>query len=230
MINVAIIPARLGSKRIKNKNIKIFFDKPIIYWTLKKIKKSRIFDLIVVSSDSDKILELSKKYGADVTITRPKNLSSDKSKTFDVIKHAIKFLEKLNLKINNVSCIYPCTPFLKIKDLKKSFTILNKNPRKLVMSVVKYSHPIERSFKLSGTKRIIFNNKKFKNYRTQDFNSHYHDAGQFYSLKYNSKDIENSKRIGLELPSWRAIDIDNSDDWKKAEIIFKSFKNYFLIN
>lgn len=230
MVNVAIIPARIGSKRIKNKNIKIFFDKPMIYWTIKKIKKSRIFDLIVVSSDSNKILELSKRYGADITIKRLKNLSNDKSKTFDVIKHAIKFLEKLNLKINNVSCIYPCTPFLKIEDLKKSFAILKKNPKKLIMSIAKYSHPIERAFKLTRTKRIIFNNKKFKNYRTQEFMSHFYDAGQFYSFKYNLKDIENSKRIGLELPCWRVIDIDTIDDWKKAEIMFKSFKNYFLIN
>jgi pseudaminic acid cytidylyltransferase len=227
MINVAIIPARQRSKRIKNKNIRIFFGKPIIYWTINKIRKSKIFDLIVVSSDSNKILKLAKKYGVDLTIQRPKSLSNDKSKTFDVIKHAMKFLEKFNLKINNVCCIYPCTPFLKIGDLKKSFAILKKNPRKLVMPIVKYSHPIERAFKLSNAKRVIFNNKKFKNYRTQDFNSHYYDAGQFYSFKYNLTNIENSKRIGLELPCWRAIDIDNRDDWKKAEILFNSFKNYF---
>ena len=67
-MNIAIIPARIGSKRIKKKNIKLFNSKPMIFWTIKKIKESRIFDLIVVSSDSQKILNMSKNYKADILI------------------------------------------------------------------------------------------------------------------------------------------------------------------
>jgi len=82
MVNVAIIPARVGSKRIKNKNIRIFCGKPIIYWTIKKIRKSNLFDKIIVSSDSKKILNISKKFGADIVIRRDQKLSNALRQSF----------------------------------------------------------------------------------------------------------------------------------------------------
>ena len=94
---VAIIPARFGSKRIKKKNIKIFYSKPMITWVLSKLVKSKVFDKIIVSSDSKSILEISKKSGANILIKRPRNLSGDKIATLPVIIHAI---DELRLKYN----------------------------------------------------------------------------------------------------------------------------------
>ena len=91
---IAIIPARYGSKRIKRKNIKLFHSKPIIYWTIKKLIKSNIFDKIVVSSDSQLILDLSKKFGAQILIKRASNLSGDKVPTREVILDTLKKLKK----------------------------------------------------------------------------------------------------------------------------------------
>ena len=129
--NTAIFIARGGSKRIKNKNIKKFHGKPIIYWTYKIVKKSKCFQKIVLSSDSDKILNIGKKIGFDILIKRPQNISDNHSDTNKVINHAIKCLSK-KINMENVCCIYPCSVFIKISTLKKALKILKKNPKSFI--------------------------------------------------------------------------------------------------
>ena len=228
----AIIPARFGSKRIKKKNIKNFHKKPMISWTLKKIVKSNIFDKIVVTSDSKKILNLSKKNGADMLIHRPKNLSGDNVATLPAIRHAIKQVQKKNIARKEifVCCIYPCNPFLNLKDLKKGLDICKKNTSNFVFPLVEYSHPIQRALSLDknlNTKLFFKNNSKK---RTQDLRKAYFDAGQFYwgisDFWYQKNNIHKYGKC-LVIPSWRVVDIDNLNDWKRAEILFKNHYKYF---
>ena len=120
-MNIAIIPARKGSKRIKNKNIKTFFGKPVIYYSIIAAKKCKIFDKIIVSTDCKKIAKISKQYGAEVLFPRPKNLSNDKVDTVSVIHYEIKKLLKKEKKINFVCCVYPCSPLINHKVILKSF-------------------------------------------------------------------------------------------------------------
>ena len=134
LTNIAIIPARMGSKRIKEKNIKNFHSKPIIEWTFRIIKKSNIFQKIVLSSESNRILNLGRRLGFDILIKRPKNLAADHTGTIEVIQHAIRELEKEFL-IKNICCVYPCNPFIQIKDLKKSIYLLNKNKNSFVVPI-----------------------------------------------------------------------------------------------
>jgi pseudaminic acid cytidylyltransferase len=224
-MNIAIIPARAGSKRIKNKNIKNFYKKPMIYWVIKKILNSNLFDLIVVSSDSQKILNLSKKYGVTTVIKRPKKLANDYADTSSVILHSIKYLIKNKISVKNICCIYPCNPFLKIVDLVKGYSLLKKNPKSLIFAVAKYSHPIQRALKMGKNNKITFINRSFKNRRTQDLKNYYYDAAQFYIGKiYAWKNYNTSSKIGVEIPEWRVADIDNYSDWKKAELLFKIIK------
>tara|TARA_B100002019_G_scaffold292993_1_gene318152 strand:+ start:922 stop:1614 length:693 start_codon:yes stop_codon:yes gene_type:complete len=230
-MNIVIIPARSGSKRIKNKNIKNFLGFPIIKYPLKTIIKSKIIDMITVSTNSKKIGKISKKYGADLILSRNKKLSNDYSTTHQVVKDAIIKLEKLNYKIDNVFCIYPCNPFLNINDLKKAISILKKNNKiKYIFPGVRYSHPIERAFSLQKN-FAKFLKKKKTSMRTQDCKPYYHDAGQFYLGSRDSwmknEDIHNSSYV-IEIPSFRALDIDSIDDWKKAEILYKSNKNQLI--
>ena len=92
---LAVIPARKGSKRIVNKNIKKFNNVPIIAYSIKAAKKSKVFDYISVSTDCKKIAKIAKKYGANIDFVRPKKISNDKAKTLEVIKHSIKFYENM---------------------------------------------------------------------------------------------------------------------------------------
>ena len=149
---VAIIPARGGSKRIKGKNIKKFKGDPAISSTIKKLKKSKIFSRILVSTDSSKIMKISKKAGADIPFVRPKNLSDDYVSDFPVITHCIKFLNYKNYKFNYVCCVYPVNPFLRISDLKKGLIKIKKRKTGFVFSAVKYQFPFFRSFIVSKKK------------------------------------------------------------------------------
>jgi pseudaminic acid cytidylyltransferase len=225
-MNIAIIPARGGSKRIKNKNVKIFNKKPIIELTYKILKKSKIFNLIILSSDSPKICKLGKKIGFDFILLRNKNLAKDTTDTKSVIKQVIIDLSK-KIKVKNVCCVYPCNPFLQINDLKNCLKILKKNNNKFIFPVTNYSHPIDRAFRLNKSDEIKFFKKENANKNTQTFKESYHDAGQFYWGKKNTwlKNIFlHTNGIGYKIPNFRVVDIDNLNDWKKAEIIYKGLK------
>jgi CMP-N-acetylneuraminic acid synthetase len=195
----------------------------IIEFTLKILKKSKIFNFIILSSDSIKICKLGKKIGFDLVLLRDKKLAKDSSDTKSVIKHVVTDISK-NLKFENVCCVYPCNPFLQIKDLKNCLRLLHKNKKKFIFPVTKYSHPIDRAFRLSNLNEVKFLNPKNANENTQTFKDTFHDAGQFYWGKKSTwlKDFFlHSNGIGYQIPNFRVVDIDNLDDWKKAEIIYK---------
>ena len=226
-MNIAIITARKNSKRIKNKNIKIFLGKPIIAWTIISALKTKIFSNVIVSTDSVKIANISKNYGAEVPFFRPKNISGDKTTTREVILHAIDWLEKNDFEFNNICCLYPTAPLMNYKDIRNAYNILKKNPHKYIFSACKYSYPIQRSFYISkkGTK-IVFskNEKKF----SQSFANTYHDAGQFYFAHKNTFrkkiTIFSSKAKPIIFPNQKVQDIDNIEDWKICEEKFKILK------
>ena len=121
-MNLAIIPARKSSKRIKNKNIINFFNEPIIVKTLKQIKKTKIFDKIIVTSDSNKILKISKKLGVD-TFLREKKLSGDKVPVLKVIRNVLK---NIKYNVDFVLYFYPTSIFVKKKYISESIEILKK--------------------------------------------------------------------------------------------------------
>ena len=126
-MNIAIIPARAGSKRIPNKNIKLFSGKPVIYYPIEAALSSKIFSKVIISTDSKKIAKIGQKFGAEAPFIRPKVLSNDYTIIADVIKHALEFLQRKKLKPNFVCCIFPVNPFIRKSDIlkgyKKSLTI-----------------------------------------------------------------------------------------------------------
>ena len=125
-MKVAIIPAREKSKRIKYKNIKKFLGTPIIEITFKKLKSFKIFDKIILDTESEKIIKATSHLNFDLIIKRPKFLSNDKKSTYQVMDHAIKILKKDFKNITNLTCVYPCNPFLKKKLFVKAFKKLKK--------------------------------------------------------------------------------------------------------
>ena len=136
--NLLIIPARKGSKRIKNKNIKIFFGKPIIYYSIQKGKQSGLFSKIVVSTDCKKIAKIAKKFGASVDFLRPAHLSTDKVSTASVIQHVLKFLKKRREVYKYVCCIYPVAPLINLSIFKKCYNILRTSNFNYVFPVSKH--------------------------------------------------------------------------------------------
>lgn len=223
-MNLAIIPARKSSKRIKDKNIINFFGVPIISTTIKLIKNTKLFSRIIVTSDCEKILAISKKYGAEIYL-RKKKLAGDKIPIVNVIKD---LLNNSNLNINNVFYFYPTSIFIKKKYLLDSLKILKKKPNSMVLSVCEYSHPIERSLIMNSKNEIKFKYKKNILKQTQYFQKSYYDAGQFGLAKkkyFLDNNVKNKKIIGYVLNDYEACDIDNYQDLKKAKFLYKKLKN-----
>ena len=224
-MNIAIIPARKNSKRIKNKNIKIFNGKPIIYWTIKTAVNSKLFSDVYVSTDSKKISQLAVKYGAKVLYPRPLNLSNSYATIIKVIKYEIKNLERRNIKFKNVCCIFPATPLLKSRYLSKGLILLKKTKFKgFVFVGNEISKSNLRGFYFKNNNLNLIQ-KKFKNTRTQDLPNIYRDAGQFYwgtkKLWKKEQDVFNKNSNILLLPYSKSVDIDNLKDWKDAEFYAK---------
>ena len=122
---IGIIPARSGSKAVKNKNIKQINNMPLIYWTINTALKSKL-DEVIVSTDSRKIKKICEKYGAKVPFIRPLRISKDNSKSIDVVKHALKFYEKKNIFYDAVLLLQPTCPLRTVQDINKSLKILKK--------------------------------------------------------------------------------------------------------
>lgn len=222
-MNVAIIPARGGSKRIPRKNIKFFDGKPMIAWSIEAANRSEIFDKIIVSTDDEEIAEISEKFGAQIPFFRPKELSDDFTGTTEVIKHAIDFLNKDGFDIKFACCIYAIAPLINFLDLKKSFEVINKNNWSYVFSVSEYSTSIYRSFTTNSKGGINMIFPENFTARSQDLPISLFDAAQFYWGKAeawtNEIKIFDKKSCPYVLPNWRVCDIDTFEDWRRLELM-----------
>ena len=221
---LAIIPARLNSKRIKKKNIKLFKGKPMISYAINKAIKSNLFNKIIVSTESDQIASIAREAGADVPFLRSEDLADDYTTTKKVIEHSISTCDEFGYEFDYVCCIYPCVPLLKVEDLINSSTLLKDNEDKFIFPVARYSSPIQRALKKKPSGVISAFMPQFEDCRTQDIEESYYDPGQFYwghkKIWRTQKSVHNNG-LGYEIPSWRAVDIDNAEDWERAEILYK---------
>tara|TARA_Y100000294_G_scaffold173442_1_gene189598 strand:+ start:2091 stop:2780 length:690 start_codon:yes stop_codon:yes gene_type:complete len=224
---VAVIPARANSKRIPGKNYKKFNGISVIVNTIKKLKRSKIFNRIIVSTDSDKIASIAKKYGAEVPFKRPKFLSNGYISGTEVISHSVRFLIKEDYNFDYVCCVYAPNPFLQIKDLRKGYNKIKSKKFNYVFSATPYLFPYYRSFTFSpkqGVKMLFYENYKK---RSQDLKEIMCDAGQFYwahkKVWLQEKIIFGRQSDIIVIPKWRYQDIDTLDDWKRAELISKTF-------
>jgi len=225
VMRVAIIPARGGSKRIPRKNIKEFNGKPIIAWAILAAQKSGLFDYIIVSTDDDEIKSVSEKYGAIVPFIRPADISDDHTPTVPVISHAVKEIDRLYQHVEYACCIYPCSPLLLASDMVEAFNMLESTGADFVYPVVEYPHPIFRSMRQSENGKMEFIYPKHELTRTQDLERVFHDAGQFYwgrAEAWRELKKMHTDGLGMEIPSYRVVDIDTEDDWKRAELLSQS--------
>jgi len=224
-MKVAIIPARGGSKRIPGKNIRDFFGKPIISYSIEAAKKTGLFDLIIVSTDSPEIADIATKYGALVPFMRPDNLSDDMTPTAPVLEHAINFLESDGMKIEEFCCIYPTAPFVSQEYLKNGYNVLKEKKCSVVFPIAEFDFTIYRAVKVCGDGRVEMINPKYKTTRSQDLPGAYHDAGQFYwfdKKKFMKKlTLLPDDCYSIILPRKLVQDIDTPEDWKIAEYMFK---------
>lgn len=226
---LAIIPARSGSKRIPNKNVKFFINRPIISYSIIEAKKSKLFKEIIVSTDSSKIKKIVNKHGAKVYYLRPKRISDDHSPIKDVLIDILKYLKKNFLLTKYFCLIYATAPLINRIDLKKSLTVLDNSEKKVdsVLAVAQFRYPIQRALKINRKGFLEMINKKYKYCRSQDLKNYYHDAGVFAWYKTDNffkKINKNIITVPYVLPDKRVQDIDTLEDWKISEFKYKFIK------
>lgn len=228
-MKIAIIPARGGSKRIPRKNIKDFCGKPMIAWSIEAAKASSLFDHIIVSTDDDEIAEVAKQWGAEVPFMRPAELSNDYAGTTEVIAHATQWALDRGLEVEAACCIYATAPFIQVDDLQRGWEKLESGDWAYAFTVTDYAAPIFRSFKQTPDGGIEMFFPEHFTTRSQDLPIALHDAGQFYWGRpmawIKGKRVFDRTSIPVIIPRWRVQDIDNEEDWLRAEILAAVIKN-----
>jgi N-acylneuraminate cytidylyltransferase len=223
-MNIAVIPARGGSKRIPRKNIKTFHGLPVIAYAINAARERGVFREVFVSTDDEEIAEVAERFGAVVPWMRTKELSDDHTKTVSVIQDAVKKLKPTLNELENVCCIYPATPLLKPKFISQGLQILEDGGWDYVLSATRAESPPERFFSLGSANGVEMHFPGNELIRTQNFAPSYQDAGQFYfgkSISWESGlPIFSSKSTIIEIPRGLSVDVDSIDDWHYAENLF----------
>lgn len=215
---LAIIPARLGSKRIKKKNIKLFNGKPMIAYPINELKKSKIFSKIFVSTEDEIIKKISKTYGASVDFLRKKKLSKDKVSITVVLKNVISEFSKRGEFYDEVWLVYACSPLLSKNHIIKANNEFQKTPKKYpMMSMKEFEVPIEWAFEKKGK---IFKSVNKKNLLkdSKSLKKKYYECASFVIFTKDQllKNQNYYTFYSFLMKNYEAIDIDNENDWQYA--------------
>ena len=199
----------------------------MISYAIAAARSSDLFDHIVVSTDDDEIAGIAQECGAEVPFRRPENLADDHTPTVPVIAHAIEQCEKLGWTIGHACCIYPAVPFMAIEDLCEARRLLVESGADYCLPVAEFPSVIQRALKRGEAGLISSFFPEFELVRTQDVEPAYFDAGQFYwgtrQAWLSNPRVHNSS-VGLVIPTFRVVDIDTVDDWKRAELMYRAFR------
>ena len=222
---LGIIPARGGSKTVPKKNIKLLDGKPLIYYSIKEAQKSKMITDLVVSSDSNEVLSISKKYNCNIII-RPKKISNDSTPMWPVAKHALENLEKTYDKIYDyILILQPTTPFRSYRDIDRSLKKLISEKSSSLVSVTRVldGHPA-RMYKVRKN-RLFSLNQKLSSDNRQKLPLVFHRNGAIYATKRSI--LMKNKFLGNNLSYYEmkkdlSINIDDKIDWRIAELIIRN--------
>lgn len=224
MSSICIIPARAGSKRIIKKNIKPFMGKPIMAYSIEAALNSGLFDVVMVSTDSEEFAKVARQYGAEVPFLRSEKTANDFAGTEDVIMEVLENYKKLGKTFDSFCCLYSTAPFVTANRLVEGFGYLTEKADAAI-SVVEYSFPIQRSVKVNKEGHLQPNFPQYMDARSQDLDKTYHDAGQFYFVKTSTfkeeKNLWCKRTAPIVLSELEVQDLDTMTDWQLAEIKFK---------
>jgi pseudaminic acid cytidylyltransferase len=225
-INIAVIPARGGSKRIPGKNIKTFCGKPIIAYSIEAAVRSGVIDRVLVSTDDPQIAEVARAHGAETPFVRPANLSDDFTPTVPVISHAIEWVGTNWAPVRKACCLYATAPFIRDEDIRDAYA---RHEREAVggyvFTATSFGFPIQRAFAVDDNGFCRMFHPQLYNARSQDLEPAYQDAGQFYWGAAESfcsgKHFFSDDSKPHVLPRHRVQDIDTLEDWVRAEAMWR---------
>jgi len=227
-MNVAIIPARAGSKRIPGKNLRDFCGLPMIAHSIRAALTSGCFDRVVVSTDSEDIARVARAAGAQVPFMRPADLADDHTGTTPVLRHAIAELGLASDSDAPVCCLYATAPFVRPQDLAAGLVALRERKADFAFSVGRFTSPIQRALRITQQGLLAMFDPQQYATRSQDLEPAFHDAGQFYwgTVQAWMRDGNPYGQVvwPVVLEAHRIQDIDTPDDWRRAELMFRALR------
>lgn len=226
-MSALVIPARGGSKRIPNKNIRPFFGKPMIAWSIEAALRSRCFDRVIVSTDSAEVAAVAQRWGAEIPFMRPAELSDDHTGIRDVIRHARLWLQANDTSDHTLmGTLLATSPFISAQRIIDSVRLLETCDKQRAFLVCAFGYPVQRGFHLSddGSPEMLF--REHLKTRSQDLDPIYHDAGQLYLSKLRGNASDDAPYLGegslpIVLPGHLVQDIDTEEDWVRAELMMR---------
>ena len=219
--NLAIIPARGGSKRIPRKNVRPFMGKPIMAYSIEAALKSGLFDEVMVSTDDEEIIGIARQYGTRVPFVRTEATANDHATLADVIREVMERYEEEGKVFDNVCCILATAPLISPEDIRSSYDRLVSSDFVTVYPVVAFSYPILRALQMDETGFMDMRWPEYAKTRSQDLETMYHDSGTFYWHKVAPWRAGIQRRGGIVVDESRVQDIDTETDWKLAEMKFR---------
>ena len=227
MNNIAIIPARSGSKGLPDKNILDLNGHPLMYYTIKAALKSGCFDTVMVSTDSEKYADIAKSCGAEVPFLRSEELSSDTAGSWDVVREVLTQYKVMGNSFDYVALMQPTSPLRNAEDIKNAFKMLSRDNIHTVVSVTEVEHPVQWCFTMpeSGSMKK-YAESPYNQMRRQDLETHYRENGAIYIV--NASKILNrdynyygDNCYGYVMPGERSMDIDSRMDFMIADMHIK---------
>lgn len=227
MRNIAIIPARSGSKGLKDKNIKLLNGKPLIAYTIEAAKDSKLFEEIFVSTDSEEYAMVAREWGAQVPFLRSESLASDTTSSWDVVKDVIMHYKKVGKEFDTLALLQPTSPLRKSEDIVNGYTILNEKDAQAVVSVCEVDHSPLWCNTLPKDKSLQnFLDQDKINVPRQGLSTYFRINGALYiaytEYLMTTDTIYNGKCYALVMPKENSIDIDDAVDFKIAKALLSN--------
>ena len=232
---IAIVPARAGSKGLPGKNIKEICGKPLIAWSIEAGLNSKYVDEVMVTTDSQEIAGIAKRYGATVPFLRPDELASDKATSFDVVKHVIDFYKnELKREFDYVLLLEPTSPLRDNSDIDKALTHFFRSAGATALVGICRTESQNPAFlvKINDDGLLVgYENTDMRVLRRQDIADVFFFEGSLYLSRTDAlldkKTFYHAETIGYEMPKWKSLEIDDLDDFVMVEALMK-FKGYEL--
>lgn len=230
MRNIAIIPARSGSKGVKDKNIRLLNGKPLLAYSIEVAKNSDVFDEIFVSTDSIEYADIAKKWGANVPFLRSEELSTDTASTWDVVKDTLINYKKIGMEFDTITILQPTSPMRTVKDIIKGYNEMKLKNANAVVSVCEVDHSPLWSNTLPDDGSLDgFLNKEVLNLPRQSLPVYYRINGALYISKtnyaINANSLYDEKCYAIVMSKDNSIDIDDEFDFIIAEALIKKLSD-----
>jgi CMP-N,N'-diacetyllegionaminic acid synthase len=222
--NLAIIPARSGSKGLKDKNIKLLNGKPLLAYTIEAAKESGVFDEIMVSTDSKEYAYIAKQWGANVPFLRSEEKSNDTASSWDVVKEVIEKYRDLGTEFDTVALLQPTSPLRTSNNIIEGYNLMKEKEANFVVGVCEMEHsPLWANTLPENLSMANFIRPEFLEIPRQKIPKYYRINGALYIVKVDylmkSSYIYEDGSYALVMKKEDSIDIDDQVDFTIAEIL-----------